>query len=154
MENKTFKGSTVLNMIRRNLYFAPAEVKSKAYMATVRPILEYLAVCWSPASEQGKKGIERVQNNAAKFVRNYYPKKGQYEQFSVSSLVTDLGWDTIEVRRDRSRCTMVYKILNDEAILPPDILTRKIHQRPTRACTTVNVGPQNQLIVPHSWIIN
>ena len=34
------KAQTVLNMIRRNLYFAPKQVKEKACIATVRPILE------------------------------------------------------------------------------------------------------------------
>ena len=34
IQNKIKKANTVLNMIRRNLYFAPRSVKNKAYLAT------------------------------------------------------------------------------------------------------------------------
>ena len=154
IEEKAKSSTTVLNMIRRNLYFAPSEVKAKAYMATVRPILEYGAVCWSPVSDKHKKTIETVQNNAAKFVRNYYPKKGHYDEYSISNVVKELGWTSLEERRNRARCTMVYKILNNELILPPDMLTRKTHTRPTRSCSTVLVGVENELKVPSNRTIN
>ena len=39
-------------MFRHNLHFAPQSVKAKAYLATVRPILEYGLVSWSPSSSQ------------------------------------------------------------------------------------------------------
>ena len=55
------KGTTVLNMIRRNLHFAPKSVKQTAYISTVRPILEYASTVWSPNSEQLKDHIETVQ---------------------------------------------------------------------------------------------
>ena len=74
--NKKKKGTKVLNMIRRNLHFAPKEVKETAYMSTVRPIIEYASTVWSPNSEQLKEHIETVQNNAAKFVLNKYPNIG------------------------------------------------------------------------------
>ena len=91
INDKSTKASKVLNMIRRNLYFAPAKVKAKAYMAMVRPILEYGAVCWSPIYEKQKYEIEKVQNTAAKFVKNYYPKKDHYNEFSMSYVINDLG---------------------------------------------------------------
>jgi hypothetical protein len=38
--------------------------KSLAYTSSVRPILEYMAVCWDPYTECH---LDRVQNKAAKF---------------------------------------------------------------------------------------
>ena len=142
----------MLNLLRRNLYFAPKEVKQTAYISTVRPILEYGSSVWSPNSEQLKDKIEVVQNNAAKFVLNRYPKKkNQWEQ-SSSALVEELGWDTLEWRRIKSRCCMAYNIINGHTLLQPDLLTRHPHaataRRPVRGCQEPTVGLKHQLVVP------
>ena len=73
-------------MLRRNLLFAPKSVKAKAYISTVRPIIETASICWSPSADKYKKMIEGVQHSAAQFVANYYPKKGKYEEYSISKL--------------------------------------------------------------------
>ena len=52
IQEKSKKASTVLNMLRRNLFFAPKSVKSKAYQACALPILEYASLCWSPTSQK------------------------------------------------------------------------------------------------------
>ena len=137
-------------MIRRNLYFAPTAVKAKAYLATCRPSLEYAASVWSPSSDSLKHDIEMVQHRAAKFVTNQYPKKGHYSEFSVTKIVDDLGWDTLEQRRNQARCSMVYKIIHGKVILPPSTLPLKQYARPTRTCTEPLVGFHNELVVPRS----
>ena len=96
IEETCKKAQTVLNMIRRNLYFAPIKVKEKACIATVRPILEFASICWTPNCLNLKKKLEIVQNNCAKFVKNSYPKKGQYENFSITKILESLKWDTLE----------------------------------------------------------
>ena len=126
------KAQTVLNMIRRNLYFAPKNVKKKACMATVIPILEYASICWSPSCLKLKKRIEIIQNNCAKFVTNLYPKKGQYQNFSVTKILNSIGWDSLESRRQQARLTMAYKILNNQVILMPEYLPKNTINRPTR----------------------
>ena len=57
--NKKKKGTTVLNMIRRNLHFAPKAVKETAYISAVRPIVEYASAVWSPNSEQQKSNFDQ-----------------------------------------------------------------------------------------------
>ena len=95
------KAQNVLNMIRRNLYFAPKKVKEKACFATVIPILEYASICWSPDCKMLKKKIEVVQNNCAKFVTNLYPKKGLYDKYSITKILDNLGWVSLETRRNQ-----------------------------------------------------
>ena len=129
------KAQTVLNMIRRNLYFAPRKLKEKACLATVRPILEFASICWSPNCQYLKKKLEIVQNNCAKFVVNAYPKKGQYENFSITKILKSLGWETLENRRNQARLTMAYKILNNHVILKPELLPKK---KPSRFIRTSN----------------
>ena len=119
-------------MIRRNLYFAPKNVKKKACLSTVIPILEYASICWSPNCLKLKKRIEIVQNNCAKFITNSYPKKGQYDKFSITKILASIGWESLETRRNEAKLTMAYKILNNKVILTPDYLPKNKSNHPTR----------------------
>ena len=83
---KAKKATTVLNMLRRNLHFAPKSVKNKAFISCVLPIVEYASICWSPNSQKMTNLLEMVQHNGAKFVTNKYPKKGNFNDFSISKI--------------------------------------------------------------------
>ena len=119
-----------MNLIRRNLYFAPKSVKIKACVAIVLPILEYASICWSPSCFKLKNQIEMIQNNCAKFATNSYPKKGNYEKISITKILHSLGWESLETKRNQAR--MTYKILNNNVILTPDCLPKNKSGRPTR----------------------
>ena len=43
---------------------------------------------------------------------------------------------------------MVYKIVNEKVILPPELLPRVSSTRPSRKCAEQLVGVENQLMVP------
>ena len=88
------------------------------------PIIEYASSCWSPNSQKQTNSLEMVQHNAAKFVSNIYPKKGNYDNFSISKILKDLNWDSLEERRNHSRFIMTYKIINGHVILDPDMMPR------------------------------
>ena len=150
IEDKCKRATTVLNMIRRNLHFAPKSVKAKAYTSCVRPIIEYGSTCWSPTSAKYNHSVEMVQHNAAKFITNKYPRKGHYNEFSVTALLNDLKLEPLEERRNRAKLTMAYKIINGHVILPPDLLPGPTINRPVRSCNQARVGPVHQLAEPHS----
>ncbi len=71
----------------------------------VQPKLEYGASAWSPNTEHGVNKLERVQRSAARFVTNNHT-----HITSVSSLLTNIGWQTLERRRLKSQLSMLYKI--------------------------------------------
>ena len=96
--------------------------------------------------------IEMVQHNAAKFVCNVYPKKGHYEDFSVSRLLNNLQWDSLEERWDRAKLNMAFKIINGEVILPPDLLPRASTSYP-RKCKEPLVGSVNSLYEPRARLL-
>ena len=150
IQEKCKSATTILNMLRRNLYFAPRSVKQKAYTACVRPIMEYASNCWAPTSQKSSNTLEMVQHNAAKFVTNCYPKKGEFVKFSVTKILRDLKWDSLEERRTQARLSMAYKIINGLVILEPEMLPKLNFQRPLRQCNTAKVGPENQLVEPMS----
>ena len=52
--------------------------------------------------------LEKIQRRAARFVCNNYSKYN-----SVTDMLTLLNWASLEQRRNRAKCTMFYKILDD-----------------------------------------
>ena len=144
-EEKIKSATNILNLLRRNLYFAPKSVKSKAYLSCVRPILEYANVCWSPTSQKFNQRLEMVQHKAAKFASGIYPKKGHYESFSISNILKNLNWKSLAERRTESRLCMAYKIITDKVILDPSLLPKSDSRTP-RSCNEVNVGHRNKLL--------
>ena len=91
-----------------------------------------------------------VHHNAAKFVSNTYPRKGNYNNFSITNILKDLNWVSLADRKKQSKLTMTYKIINGHVILDPEMMPRANYQRPTRKCNEVKVGYENQLVEPSS----
>ena len=86
-----------------------------AYFTYVRPILEYASVVWSPFTRTNIDKIEMVQRKAARFVFN------DYHRFSsISSMLQQLNWDSLESRRTKAIVVMFYKIVNN--IVSADLL--------------------------------
>ena len=79
-----------------------------------------------------------VPHKAVKFVTKKYPKKGHYNEFSITEIMNNLNWDSLEVRRNKAPATTVYKILSGNLILPRANLLRK-----TRTTEQVKVGPNH-----------
>ena len=71
IKEKCKSATKVLNMLRRNLHFAPRSVKCKAYMSCVLPGIEYASTCWSPTSEKSNNQIETVQKKCSKVYNQY-----------------------------------------------------------------------------------
>ena len=154
VEEKCKSATKILNLLRRNLYFAPKSVKTKAYQSCVRPIIEYAATCWSPTSQKYSHKLEMIQHRAAKFVTNLYPRKGHYEEYSISAILNNLGWYSLAERRNMLKLTMAYKILNNHVIIPPEALPKVNHSRPIRKCNEPSVGKQHVLAEPLSRLKN
>ena len=112
----TSKASRMLGVVRRNLHNCPESVKETAYFSLVRPHTEYASAVWDPYQKNDKKRVERIQRSAARFVKsNYQRTKG-----TVTSLLNDLGWQSLEDRRRAARLTIMYKIVNDDVDIPRD----------------------------------
>ena len=95
-----------------------------------------------------------VQHNAAKFISNFYPKKDNLNNFSITKLLNQLNFVTLEDRRIQAKLIMAYKILNGKVILDSEMLPKFNQRRPMRKCNTAKVGTENRLEEPHSIIKN
>ena len=125
INNITAKATKILNFLRRNLYKCSKTTKAKAYLALVRPILEYSSTVWDPHLIKNINTIEKVQRRAARWVMS------DYSQSSVTSMLDKLQWSTLHKRRYISRLQMFYKIIYHHLALevPPYFIST---QRPTR----------------------
>lgn len=107
------RANQALGFIRRNLRSAPHPLRQSAYFALVRPRLEYSSTVWSPYTQTDKHRVEKVQRRAARFVTGRFRNKS-----SVTDMLTQLGWDSLEERRLKARATLTYKIRNGLVAIP------------------------------------
>ena len=124
------KASKVLNFIRRNLSKCSIEVKSTAYFTLVRPIMEYAASVWDPHQQYLIDNIEKIQRRAARWVLSDYR-----QQSSVTNMLNQLHWPTLQLRCYVSRLSQIHKIVyhHNTAInmpsydMPTSYPTRQLH---------------------------
>lgn len=113
IENISGKANRTLGFIRRNLWRAPKKIKETAYNTMVRPQLEYCSSVWDPHTKSDIYQIERVQRRAARFVQHNY-----HNTSSVTTMLNNLGWESLEYRRHRQRLVFMYKIVHAEVAIP------------------------------------
>ena len=102
-------------------FFLPQDVKEAAYKTLVRPILEYGSTVWDPHCKGLNDELENVQKRAARFVtRNH-----SYETGSMTGILEELKWETLQKRRKDNRLILMYKGLKGKARIPTDDLIPK-----------------------------
>ena len=101
----TKKANNSLAFLRRNLYNCPSHTKAQSYQTLVRPILEYASSAWDPYTQSSINKLEGVQRRAARFVTGDYRTTS-----SVSEMISNLGWETLQERRTEAKMVMMYRI--------------------------------------------
>jgi hypothetical protein len=107
------KSNRTLGFLKRNLRVGPQKVKTVAYQAMVRPSLEYCSTVWDPHHQKRIHQIEMVQRRAARYVTRRY-----HNTSSVTSMLGDLGWETLETRRAKCRLCFMYKMVHGLVAIP------------------------------------
>ena len=109
----TKKGNNMLGFLRRNLKTNNKQTKTNAYFTLVRPHLEYCSSVWNPHAVEQTNSIEKVQRRAARYVMNNYQQRS-----SVTAMIEELEWPSLERRRTTGQLTMLYKIINNTVDIP------------------------------------
>ena len=71
----------------------------------IRPSLEYACTVWDPYTQGNIYKLEMVQRRAARFVLGRYNNTS-----SVGDMLLELGWTSLQTRRQTLRLCMMYKI--------------------------------------------
>ena len=106
-DNITKKANSSLAFLRRNLQISQRHIKTNAYTTLVRPQLEYAAAVWDPYTTEKINQLEMVQRRAARYVHNDYSHKS-----SVTDMLDELGWRSLELRRADIRLVFLYKSIH------------------------------------------
>ena len=114
----TSNANRSLGFIKRNFKTKSPQIREAAYQSLVRPQLEYASSAWDPNTKENKGKLEMVQRRAARWTLNDYASTT-----SVTSLMAQLGWQTLEQRRSVARLCLFYKIVNGLVAVPlPDYI--------------------------------
>ena len=92
----------------------------------MRPITEYAAAVWDPHTQKNIRKMEQVQRNSARYVTGNYDPKA-----SVTTMLSELEWPTLQSRRQQIRLAMLYRIRFglvdikwDDHLIPSTSVTR------------------------------
>lgn len=140
IRNTISKANKILGLLRRSLKIDSTSVKNQAYLAYVRPLLEYASSTWDPHTAKNISSLEAVQRRAARWVTQDY-----HQTSSVDAMMDTLGWPTLQSRRTRARLQMFHKIHHGLASVDSSSLPSVA---PTRRSSRLN-HPFSYL-VPHS----
>ena len=80
----------------------------------VRPLLEYCDSVWDNATTESKKQLDAFHIEAARIIT------GATKLCSISLLLSDLGWESLQDRRNKHKLIFFYKIIHG---LTPTYLT-------------------------------
>lgn len=72
----------------------------------MRPLLEYASVVWDGCADYEKDKLERLQYEAARIVT------GLTRSVSINELIKEIGWLSLQERRNLQKLTIMYKIEN------------------------------------------
>ena len=106
------KANRVRGFLYRNIKHCSLDIKDRCYKIFIQPILEYASIIWSPYYDKYINKLEAVQRRMARFVCN------EYGFVSVTKLLENLSWPTLQQRRTCNRGIMLYKILNKQVEIP------------------------------------
>ena len=104
------RGQSKLAFLNRNLKGCPKKLRDTAYILLIRPALEYSCSVWHSHKRSNKDKILKVQHRAARFVLNNFRRKA-----SVSEMLQDLGWQSLDGWRQDQRLVLLYKVINGHA---------------------------------------
>ena len=107
------KATQTLGFLKRNIEVHNKDLKSTAYTTLVQPQLEYASTVWSPHTATDIIKLEAVQCRSACWATHDYQRTS-----SVTQMIKDLNWHTLEQWRIDSRLTLMYKITYSLVAIP------------------------------------
>ena len=113
-----------INIMRKLKFQLDRKSLEIIYTSFIRPILEYGNEIWDNCTQYEKEDLEKIQKEAARIAT------GTTKLISVENLYNEIGWDTLESRRNKQKLTLFYKMVNN---LTPTYLSSLVPSTVTEA---------------------
>lgn len=136
----TSKGNNTLSFLRRNLKINSVPLKECAYKTLVRPLVEYSSTVWDPYTQNNIWNLEMVQRRSARYVLNQY-----HTTASVTTMINQLNWESLQRRRENARLNMFYKAHHGLAAIQLEN-----YLVPMQSTRSLRNSSENQYQIPHS----
>jgi hypothetical protein len=98
------KAAKCVGLMRRACRELPRSCLENLYLTMVRPILEYGGILFDGSPLLYTKKLDAVQREAALVCT------GAYKHTKTTQLMTELGWNSLQVRRIMQKLVLMYKI--------------------------------------------
>lgn len=95
------------NFVPRNFRQASRQVRETLYFTFIRPCMKYASVVWDPDQNYLIDKHEKVQNQCARFLWNYYELGA-----SITNMKEALHWENLSERRKLFRLKCLDNICN------------------------------------------
>ena len=105
----TKKAHNTLGFLRRNMGRCPSNIKAQCYKTLIRPQAKFASCIWDPYLKGSIKQVENVQRQSARFVKSDYSRES-----SVTSMLTNLQWESLSARRSNAGLVMAYRQCPDK----------------------------------------
>ena len=136
VDTLTKKANSTSAFLRRNIRACPRKTKVLCYTTLLRPIMEYACTVWDPSTQVNITKLEKVQRRFARFVLNDHRWTS-----SVTAMIHQLHWQTLQERRAHLKVAMIYRIMNSYIDIPESYLVQ---------ATSTNRGHSMKLLVPNA----
>ena len=130
VQNTVTSASKTLGFIKRNICTKDPCIREVAYKTLMWPVLEYFSPVWSPHTQTLTQKVEMVQRRAARWTLSRY---STYD--SVTSMLRELGWRSLEDRGTDARLCLFYKIVHGlvEVPMPPYVVHPRVFTRHSKS---------------------
>ena len=98
------KGWSRLNLLRSLKFRVSRKALERMYTSFILPLLEYCDSVWDNASSDAKKKLDAIHIEAGRII------SGATKLCSIEKLLVELGWDTLQSRRDKHKLIIFFKI--------------------------------------------
>ena len=133
------KISSGIGSIKRISHCVPPATLQNIYHGLVQSHFDYCSVVWGNCAKTLSDKLQKLQNRAVRVLTH-----SSYDA-DANQLIAKLGWDNLEIRRQKLKAEMVYKSLNG---LTPNYLSSKFIQR-SDVITSYNLrDSENKLAIP------
>ena len=89
------------------------DAKKRAYLALVRPHLEFCSPAWTVHQKKDEDAIESVQRKAARWICAHWNPLTYTWSKTYEESCEELKWPTLRQRRRFLSACQTYKIVND-----------------------------------------